>query len=141
MSKSSLRREIVFSVALAETYLLECVRDDVLKRDYRALDGYFPPGARVQVEENWKTVPARLREEGRISGCINFGQSRAWCDFATDLVVYRNGLVHGRASRPGGSAAAEQPQPSIQDLASLKPGWAFETVRTLILELNAAAET
>jgi hypothetical protein len=32
-------------VAAAECYLLEWVRDDVLKHDYRELQKYFPDGA------------------------------------------------------------------------------------------------
>ena len=38
------RREIIFSVCFAETYLFECVRDEILKRDFVKLATYFPFG-------------------------------------------------------------------------------------------------
>jgi hypothetical protein len=37
------RREIVFAVCAVESYLLEWVRDDVLSRNFAALNTYFPP--------------------------------------------------------------------------------------------------
>lgn len=40
------RREILFSLAAAESYLLEWVRDEVLNRDFQKLDHYFPPEER-----------------------------------------------------------------------------------------------
>src|SRR5437763_1505475 len=38
------RREIVFAVCFAESYLLEWVRDEVLKGDFPRLNRYFVPG-------------------------------------------------------------------------------------------------
>ena len=38
------RREIIFAVCFAESYLVEWVRDEVLNRDFNLLNQYFPPG-------------------------------------------------------------------------------------------------
>jgi hypothetical protein len=64
--QGALRREILFAVAAAECYLLEWVRDEVLKQDYPALDAYFPRNPKVYsaVKEKWKSVPAALVVQG-----------------------------------------------------------------------------
>lgn len=134
------RREILFSVACAESFLLEWVRDQILKHDHPSLDLYFPPGKYRPIECKWKEVPRQLKEHGRIPSVPNLGGGSAWSDFQ-DLIAFRNGLLHGRASRPEtpGLSPPSRPVPSMEKLRSLSPGWACGVVRRLIEELNAAA--
>ena len=135
------RLEIVFALATAESYLFEWVRDDVLKKDYIELDKYFPPGAFRRVKDRWKDVPKQLKDDGLITQSQNLG-GRTWKDFG-ELVQFRNGLLHGSASRPGNDKRPDenQPRPSIKDLNNLSSGWAVCVVQNLIEELHAAAGT
>jgi hypothetical protein len=48
------RREILFSVAFGESYIVEWVRDEVLKRDYRKFSNYFGPKVKLTAEKKWK---------------------------------------------------------------------------------------
>lgn len=41
-SMDARQREIVFTVCIAENYLFEWVRDDVLDQEFRLVDHYFP---------------------------------------------------------------------------------------------------
>lgn len=136
------RREILFSVACAESYLLEWVRDQILKHDYPSLDRYFPPGNNRPIAEKWKEVPKQLKGHGLIHSVPNLGGGSAWGDFLR-LIEFRNGLLHARASRPEtpGLSASSLPVPSMDQLRSLSPGWACGVVRRLIQELNTAAGT
>jgi len=136
------RREILFSVACAESYLLEWVRDQILKHDYSWLDRYFPPGKNRPIAEKWKDVPKQLKDHGLIHSVPNLGSGSAWGDFLR-LVEFRNGLLHARASLPetSGLSASSLPVQSMDQLRSLLPGWASGVVRRLIQELNTAAGT
>ena len=53
------RREILFAVCFVESYLLEWTRDEPLKREFKALDDYLPPGDKRGIIE---------RVEGRHPG-------------------------------------------------------------------------
>jgi hypothetical protein len=44
LSAASRRREVLFAVCFAESYLYEWVRDRVLERDFARLAGFFPTG-------------------------------------------------------------------------------------------------
>ena len=66
------RREITFSVAAAESYLLEWVRDEVLKCDLVRLDTYFPPDKRRSVTEKWKKIIKALASTGLIASAQSF---------------------------------------------------------------------
>jgi len=105
------RREIVFAVLCAESYLFEWVRDEVLdgRRDFEKLvihlNKYFPPGSREGVRDKWKDVPKKLKNDNFIPAVPDLSQPY-WRAFRR-LVDLRNGLVHARASRP---ETAQQPQ-------------------------------
>ena len=88
------RREITFSVAAAESYLLEWVRDEVLKRDFAGLDTYFRPDERRHrsVTEKWKQITNTLVSHGRIKAAPSF-IGKTWQNFHR-LVAFRNGLIH-----------------------------------------------
>lgn len=135
------RREILFAVACAESYLLEWVRDEVLAHDFSRLNRYFPPGEKRGIIDKWKEIPRELTADGLVSGLPNLGTT-TWRDFR-GLVEMRNGLSHARASRPetSGLPAEEMPLPRISDLEALKPGEPTAIVRTLIEELASATGT
>ena len=135
------RREITFSVAAAESYLLEWVRDEVLKRDLRRLDTYFPPGRHRGVTDKWKEVTKALASNGLIALAPSFA-GQTWQNFRR-LVCFRNGLIHARASRPqtAGLSKSQLPVPSMEELQTLEPGWAVGVVTALIRELHLATGT
>jgi hypothetical protein len=135
------RREITFSVAAVESYLLEWVRDEVLKRDFVRLDTYFPPGERRPVTEKWKDTTRALASDRLIPSAPNF-TGKTWQNFCR-LVEFRNGLVHARASRPqtAGLSGIQMPVPSMEELQALEPGWAVGVITALIRELHVATGT
>ena len=141
-SMDARRREIVFAVCIAENYLFEWVRDDVLLREFRLVDHYFPAeGRKIGVTDRWRQVVEHLYEDGTISGKPDWGQ-KFWSDF-TDLAEWRNGLIHGRVSRPDtdGLASKERPLPSIEQLQGLEAGWAIKVVTRLMCELHKSVGT
>jgi hypothetical protein len=135
------RREIVFAVCCAESYLVEWVRDEVLNRDFNRLNQFFPSGEKRGAAEKWKEIPKALYANGLIAALPDLGKSY-WQEWI-DLVELRNGLIHARSSRPETSPQppGEQPRPSKGDLDKLAPGWATKVVVTLIQELHAAVGT
>ncbi len=69
------RREIVFAVCCAESYIVEWVRDEVLRTDLGKVSDYFPPGEGISVTKKWKEVPKRLFQKGLIPAAPNWGWS------------------------------------------------------------------
>ena len=132
------RREIVFAVSSAESYLFEWVRDDILQRNFSKLNDNFPPRKKSPVTTKWKEIPKQLKSEGLIPSIPDFS-GQTWQNF-TDLVIYRNGLLHARASRPETDGLPENsmPVPSKGILIDLDPGWATNVVRALIIDLHKA---
>jgi hypothetical protein len=140
------RREIVFAVCFAESYLFEWVHDQVLDRsDYQRsvtdLNQYFPPGGRQPVKDKWKLIPKKLVSNGVIPAAPDLSRAY-WNDF-TKLVDMRNGLVHARSSRPETTQLREieKPLPSKGDLDKMPAGCATEVVVTLVKELHKAVGT
>jgi hypothetical protein len=133
------RREILFAVCAAESYLFEWVRDDVLKSRFREVTEYFPANRRRGVTGKWRELPKQLAVNGKIASAPNLGL-QSWTDFV-DLVKYRDGLIHARASRPltVDTQQEELPFPTNDDLVKLSPGWPTRVVAQLIRELNLAA--
>lgn len=135
------RREIVFAVCSAESYIVEWIRDEILGRDFTRLSEFFPPGKQEGVEDKWKRVCAATAAQSLVASAPSFS-GREWYEF-TKLVELRNGLIHARASRPetAGVPDKELPRPSKGELDSMKPGWPTRTVATLIRSLHSAAGT
>lgn len=135
------RREIIFAVCCAESYLLEWVRDEVLNRDFHRLAEFFPHEDKTGVTEKWKRVPKKLFEKALIPAPPDFG-NKYWENWLK-LVDLRNGLVHASSSRPESDSlpSKEQPRPSKSDLDQLGGGWALNVVIELIHELHRAAGT
>jgi hypothetical protein len=139
--RNAVRREIMFAVCAAESYLVEWVRDEGLKRDYGALNKYFPPGARRGVTEKWSDVPKALAKDGRLATVPHFNGRHAteW----KDLIDYRNGLIHARTARPDTSRLPpdEKPVPDFYALNALDRGWACHVVAEHIEALHRASGT
>jgi hypothetical protein len=135
------RREILFAVAFAESYLVEWVRDDLLKRDYTKFKDYFPFGKKVNAVEKWKEIPKKLAADNHIKRTPDLKQP-FWCNWTT-LVKYRDGLVHAVASRPERTSLPPEgrPVPPTSHLEPLKPGWAVDIVIQLVEEFHNAAGT
>jgi hypothetical protein len=138
----SRRREILFAVCFAESYLFEWVRDEVLKGDYDGLLEYFPvPHKRRGVRRRWKEVLKQLLENGKIGKEPDLGgrHEQEW----KRLVDYRDGLVHARASRPQTTARPNErmPVPSKTDLDRLAAGWAVRVVIERVRLLHEAVNT
>jgi len=135
------RREIVFAVCAAEAYLLEWVRDGVLRRDFAALNAYFSPDRRRGIVDRSKEVTKQLHLDGRIRAIPSWGGGE-WQEFV-ELVNYRDGLVRANSSRPetAGLAAGEMPFPTLAHLASRPPGWATRTLVNLIEHVHRAVGT
>jgi hypothetical protein len=136
------RREIVFAVCFVESYLLEWTRDEPLKRDFRALDAYFPADDREGITGRWKTVTKNLLADGRIRAHPDYSRSAAWTDFIK-LVRYRDGLVHARTGRPqtGDTPRDSQPTPTIDELNKTPAGWPVRAAVALVRELHVAVRT
>ena len=133
--RESRRREILFAVCAAESYIFEWVRDDVLARNFTILAGYFPPGAKRGVKAKFREIPKQLASDGRVRAALNCG-GREFSDFR-QLVDFRDGLVHASASRP----ATSGPVPSTGELDALPAGWATGVVRTLLQKLHGDTGT
>lgn len=129
------RHEVLFSVCLVESYLFEWVRDAIVRRDFRALSRYFPPGERRGVEQRFKQVMKELHADGLVKAPPSFGTTE-WADFL-DLVRLRDGLIHASISRPQMFVAENRR--TLLDLNRLAPGWAIGTARTVLLGTHEAA--
>lgn len=139
----SRRREILFAVCAAESYIVEWVRDEVLNRDFKQLPVYFPSGLHRGVTDKWREIPKELYRDGKIRAKPDWGGVE-WQNFRR-LVDYRDGLVHASASRPETYSLANppnpNPNPSKTDLDNTSPGWAVNIVVNLIKHLHAAVGT
>jgi hypothetical protein len=136
------RREIVFAVSFAESYLFEFVRDQILGSSLQRVSEFFVPGDHRGIRSRWEQVMERLREADLIPKLPPSGNRHDREDWER-LVDYRNGLVHARASRPRTrrQPEKEQPRPSKSTLRSLEPGWAVKVVVKRARRLHQAAGT
>ena len=135
----SRRREIIFAVCAAESYILEWVRDEVLNRDFQKLNIYFPPGRWMTVTDKWKEIPKQLLKDRLIRGIPVLEDPGYWGEWLK-LIEYRNGLIHARASRPETASLSEKekPKPSKTILDNMASGWPTRVVAELIRRLHAA---
>jgi hypothetical protein len=135
------RREILFAVCCAESYLLEWTRDEALSRDFGRLSRYFPHGIQGGVDRKWKEVPAALHRNKVIPQKPDLGGSHGedW----SRLLACRDGLVHARSSRPATDSVpgAPNPVPTREELLKIPAGWAVRVVIERIKRLHAAVNT
>jgi hypothetical protein len=137
-------REIVFAVCAIESYLLEWVRDEVLNRNFQLLKHYFPIATKQRylgIDERWKEVINHLYEDQTIFNKPSFGE-HYWEQFRL-LIDLRNGLLHGRASRPDNARLPpdERPLPTITQLVHMSQGWPVQVVAEVIRKLHSALGT
>jgi len=135
------RREIVFAVCVAESYLFEWVQGKVLCYDFSQINRYFPPRKHRNVTERWKEVLSELFNDGKIKAVPDWSKP-FWSDFSK-LTTMRNGLVHGGASRAETTQQSrdEKPYPSIGDLRTMDAGWPTRVVVSLVKELHNTVGT
>lgn len=135
----SRRREILFSVCFAESYLFEWVRDVPLSYKFDDLVDYFPVRDRRSLSDRWKEVPKQLLKNGLITQVPVLGgaHGQEW----QRLLDYRHGLVHALASRPQTTARPKErmPVPSKTELDRLPAGWAVRVVIERVRRLHDAA--
>lgn len=141
-NRDARRREIVFAVAFAESYLFEWVRDDVLHRNMDELRTYFAHKSRPTVHEKWKKIPRLLLADGRIRDAPDPSkqQREEW----NRLVTFRDGLLHAVASFPTpapGGRKSRAPEPAKEDLEKMEPGWALRVVLERVVELHHKSHT
>jgi len=137
----SRRREILFAVCFAESYLYEWVRDGPLSGRFDELRDYFPVDDRRGVYDRWKEVLKKLRDNKLIEKLPNVGGLHGvrW----KRLLRYRNGLVHALASRPQTTARPNEmmPVPPKAELDGLDAGWAVRVVIKRMRLLHDAVGT
>ena len=143
-ARNARRREILFAVCFAESYLFEWVRDEALNRKFGSLEKCFPTRPEDgwgSTRDRWKVILRELQKDGVIPARPNLGgpHGEDW----NRLLDYRNGLVHAGASRPKGGAQSEEqkPSPEPQELDQLQPGWALGVVIERVRRLHAKLGT
>ena len=139
--RQSRRREILFAVCAAESYIFEWVRDTVLHHDFSILNQYFPADAKRGVTNKLRDIPQKRYRDGRVHAPLDCG-GREFAEFKK-LVAFRDGLVHASASRPETSnqTQVEKPVPSRSELDALAAGWAAEVVRAILDKLHKDTHT
>ena len=132
------RREIVFAVCFAESYLFEVVRDLVLFDDFRESIRYFPVGRKLGIKDRCKEVFAQLHDHHKIKSAMNWSEP-FWPVFCR-LVDMRDGLVHASISRPNNNnlPPKEKPIPSPEDFYRLSQGWALKAALDLVRAMHDA---
>lgn len=141
------RREVVFAVSCAESYIYEWTRDllQTTPGHYSRIDAYFPPkpvkGWNRSVTDQWKEVPKELHAVNILANKLDL--SGAHGDDWLRLVDYRNGLIHALASRPQeyGPGPPIRPLVTADDLHAMAPGWATSVVEERVLRLHQAEGT
>jgi len=137
---NSTRREIVFAVAFAESYLFEWLRDDILKGDPNNLSIYLPLFYNKSPIKKWNVIPKKLFNAGLIPNIPKIENIQEWDEF--DMVVkYRNGLSHSASSVPQNLSLppGKFPIPPLGELNKIKSGWAIKTIIGVIKQFHKAA--
>ena len=150
-NRDSRRREIVFAVSGADSYLFEWVRDNI--GEWQRLHGptefgtwgmfflLFPERDMRAINQRWTEVAKDLHQYGYIPLRPDFGgpHGEEW----KTLLAWRSGLIHGKVSRP--DAANLEPEqlavPARDELRECKPGWAVQIATERIRRLHVAAGT
>ena len=95
---SARRKELLFSVAAAECFLVEWVRDAVYG-NVQQTQTFFASRQLEPIRDRWKSIPKTLHALGVIQNVPSLDQSMAWQNFVS-IIETRNALVHGGYSRP-----------------------------------------
>lgn len=132
------RREIIFAVAFAESYLVEWVRDDILKKDFVKFNVYFPVSKKISAEDKWKKIPKQLCKD-KLLGKTPILEATFW-DNWKKLINYRDGFIHAVTSCPENLEALRKKESSkIHEMSKIKSGWATNVVIELVKQFHKAA--
>jgi hypothetical protein len=138
------RREIIFAVCFAESYLLEWARDSVFKGNTdektMLIKEYFRK-RNESLTERWKRIVKEICSKVLKVSSLNFGES--YWDEWLKLVDFRHGFSHGRESIPYGTDPPDKNfyhMTSPGEAAGLKVGWATRTVFNLIYKLHEVTD-
>lgn len=140
------RREIIFAVCFAESYLLEWARDIafrgntdekiILIKKYFRIEGY------EGLTDRWKRIIKEICSKELKISPPNFGES-FWSEWVK-LVDFRSGFSHGRESIPYGTDPPDKDIYRITspgEAAGLKVGWATRNVFNLISKLHEVTDS
>ncbi|MFW6116639.1 MAG: hypothetical protein ACOC6F_02835 [bacterium] len=136
----SIRREIVFAVCFAESYIFEWARE--VAGPTEVIEHFRFEEPFETVKEKWKGVPVRLHDAGltatKSEPSIDWGQMG-------EVTKYRDGLVHGAASIPAGLTSEEgeapEPKPALSELRRRGRGWALAAVLNVVGQLHQQTNT
>lgn len=136
----SIRREIVFAVSFAESYIFEWARD--VAGSTQVLQYFNHNEPFETVKQRWQRVPVRLHQAELIKT-----ESKPTINWGTmgEVTQYRNGLVHGVASIPSGLKSEKpeppKPTPTLADLSRRGQGWALSAVLNVAGQLHRQTDT
>ena len=134
----SRRREIIFAVAFAESYLVEWVRDDILKKDFVKFNLYFPTNTKMTAEYKWKEIPKQLCRDKLLREIPNL-KSTFWENWKK-LLNCRDGFIHAVTSCPENLELLRKKEPSkIHEISKIKSGWATHITIELVKQFHKAA--
>ena len=132
------RREIIFAICFAESYIFEWTRHKI---QIEEINDYFPPSPRFDkdpryrrtLKDKWGRIPREIFDAKKIPAHPNLKLAGLGT-----LLKYRNGLVHASASEPATDSQPPKtkPFPTKEMLKRLKPGWAVKIVVDLVKDLH-----
>lgn len=146
--RNALRREVVFAVCAAESYLFEWVRD----REGHYAYGFTQKVKKALTErgklrekgviDRWKLVVTEVLDGGKPSKPSRFDRNSTWNDFV-ELVKHRDFLVHGGAAlpRPPERSELTAKYTPRTDPFQQSPGYAVDRVVALIRQVHSWAGT
>ena len=132
----SRRREIIFSVAFAESYLVEWVRDDILKQDFNKFNHYLPINKKLSAVDKWKEIPKRLCKDSLLQETPNL-KATFWVNWAK-LIDYRDEFIHAVTSCPENLELLQE-MSKIHEMSKIKSGWAINVAIELVKQFHKAA--
>ena len=149
-SLANKRREFIYAVCFAESYIFEWVRDNIFSdRLYDLIDffthrvtknGIFFKG----VKAKWKTTIEQLYQDGKIrtENFVDEKQNSVWKDFC-DLLDLRNSIIHSNLSIPQRTSEAEliKNLRTKNDLDRRVVGWATGVVINLVKRFHEETRT
>ena len=132
------RREIIFAVAFAESYLVEWVRSDILKKDFDKFNFYFPINKKMSAEYKWKEIPKQLYRDKLLREIPNL-KSTFWGNWKK-LLKYRDEFIHAVTSCPENLESLQKKEMSkIHEMSKIKSGWAINVAIELVKQFHEAA--
>ena len=132
----SRRREIIFAVAFAESYLVEWVRDDILKKDFNKFNLYLPINKKLSAVDKWKEIPKQLCKDKLLQETPKL-KATFWVNWAK-LIDYRDEFIHAVTSCPENLELLQE-MSKIHEMSKIKSGWAINVAIELVKQFHKAA--